>query len=111
MHIKSLVSVVALSAAFALSGPAFAQTTFAGVALAEGDVAAVTERCEQLATASTTESLTESSDSSEDSTAGGADATITDAPEVNEMENALTKIDLDTVTLEQCKEAGLGGAM
>lgn len=111
MHIKSLVSVAALTAALAFSGPAFAQTMFAGVALSAEDLPAVTQRCEQLATASDTESLTESSDSAEDSTAGGADATITDAPEVNEIENALTTIDLDTVTLEQCTEAGLGTKM
>ncbi|UJW86863.1 hypothetical protein [Devosia sp. SL43] len=107
MHVKSIVSAIALSAALALSGPAFAQTMFNGAELSEADLPAVTERCEQLVTAAETESLTESSDSSEDSTAGGADATIVDAPAVNEVEEATTTIDLDTVTLEQCTEAGI----
>jgi len=107
MLIKSLVSAAALTAALAFSGPAFAQTMFAGTELSADDLPAVTERCEQLSTAESTESLTESTDSSEDSTAGGSDASITDAPAVNEGENALTTIDLDTVTLEQCTEAGL----
>ena len=113
MHIKSLVSVVALSTVFAFSGPAFAQTMFAGAALSEADLGAVTERCEQLVTASTTASATDSAtgDSSTDDTAGGSDANVDEAPEVNELEAATSTIDLDTVTIEQCTEAGLGGAM
>ena len=110
MHVKSIVSAIALSAALALSGPAFAQTMFNGVELSADDLPAVTERCEQLATASETESLTEADESAADSTAGGTDATIADAPGVNEAENATTTIDLDTITLEQCTEAGLPAA-
>jgi hypothetical protein len=107
MHVKSVVSALALSAALAISGPAFAQTMFNGAELSADDLPAVTERCEQLANVESTESLTESSDSAEDSTAGGADATIVDAPAVNEVQAATTTIDLDTITLEQCTEAGL----
>lgn len=105
MTIKSALSVVALTVA--LTGGAFAQgMTMNGVAVSEGDMAAVQERCDQLANASTTESLTESSDSTEDTSAGGADATITDAPAVNEMADATTTVDLDTVTLEACTTGG-----
>lgn len=117
MHVKSIVSAIALSAALALSGPAFAQTMFNGAELSADDLPKVTERCEQLVTASTTESLTET----EESTAGGneaasenagsADATIENAPAVNDAAAATAGVDLDTITLEMCKEAGLGGAM
>jgi len=117
MQFKSLVSAVALSAAFALAGPAFAQTTFNGAVLSETDLPAVTERCEQLVNADATESLsTESStdtaatDNNEVSDAGDASATSDSVPDVNEVENAVTTIDLDTITLEQCTAAGLGGS-
>lgn len=113
MYVKSVVSAVALSAAMLLSGSAFAQTMFNGAELSADDLPKVTERCEQLATAASTQSATDSStaDSSSDATAGGSDATINEAPEVNEAAAATAKIDLDTVTLEQCEAAGLGGAM
>ena len=112
MNIKSLISVVALTSAFAFAGPAFAQTTFNGAELSEGDLAAVTERCEQLVTASNTSATDASTaDSGTDDTAGGSDANIDEAPEVNELEAATSTVDLDTVTLEQCTAAGLGGAM
>ena len=114
MHVKSIVSAIALSAALALSGPAFAQTMFNGAELSAEDLPAVTERCEQLVTAAGTESLTETetddaaaADSTE-TTAGSAEAT-TDVPAVNEAEAATTSsIDLDTITLEMCTEAKLG---
>ena len=117
MHVKSIVSALALSAALALSGPAFAQTMFNGVELSAEDLPAVTERCEQLVTAAgtagTAETTTEdaaAADSTE-TTAATAEAT-TDVPAVNEVEAATTaSIDLDTITLEQCTEAKLGGAM
>lgn len=113
MHVKSIVSAAALSAAMLLSGSAFAQTMFNGVELSADDLPKVTERCEQLATAESSQSATDTTtaDSSTDDTAGGSDATINEAPEVNEVAAATATVDLDTVTLEQCTEAGLGGAM
>ena len=105
MTIKSALSVAALT--LALSGAAFAQgMTINGVAVSETDQPAVQERCDALANAESTESLTESSDSSEDTTAGGADATIVDAPAVNEAQAATTTIDLDTIDLQSCVDGG-----
>lgn len=112
MHARSIVSALTLSAALALSGPAFAQTMFNGVELSDGDLAAVTERCEQLVTASGA-SLTEGTEvapadgMAADANAGTADATLESVEPVNEMANATSTIDLDTVTLEQCTAAGL----
>jgi hypothetical protein len=105
MTIKSALSVVALTVAF--SGAAFAQgMTINGVAVSDADLGAVQERCDQLANASTTQSLTDSTESSADSTAGGTDATITEAPAVNEAQDSTATIDLDTVTLEACTTGG-----
>ena len=105
MTIKSALSVVALTVA--LTGASFAQgMTLNGVAVSEADAPAVQERCDQLANASATESLTETTGSSDDTSAGAADATIASAPAVNEVQNATTTVDLDTVTLESCAAGG-----
>lgn len=110
MTIKSALSVAALT--IALTGAAFAQgMTINGVAVSESDMAAVQERCDQLANAGSTESIagtTEdgNTDSAADSTAGGTDATVTEAPAVNEAQAATAAIDLDTITLEACTTGG-----
>lgn len=114
MHVKSVVSALALSAAFALSGPAFAQTVFNGAELSADDLPAVTERCQQLLDASegktTGDASTgaQASDSETPDTTGDNATTPTDTPVANEVEAATTAtIDLDTITLEMCTEAGL----
>jgi hypothetical protein len=112
MTIKSALSVVALTVA--LTGASFAQgMTMNGAAVAEGDMAAVQERCDQLANAEATESLTATSDDA-DATTGtntnegtaGNDALVENAPGVNEAANATTTIDLDTVSLQACIDGG-----
>ena len=105
MTIKSALSVVALTVA--LTGASFAQgMTLNGVAVSEADAPAVQERCDQLANAESTQSLTDTSSSNADSSAGTNDATLTNAPAVNEVQNATTSVDLDTVTLEACAAGG-----
>lgn len=118
MTIKSALSVVALTVA--LTGSAFAQgMTINGVAVSEGDMAAVQERCDELANAESTESIAsttedgEVSDSEDDDSNGGSndatagnDALVENAPGVNEAQNATTTIDLDTVSLSACVEGG-----
>lgn len=125
MQFKALVSTVALGAAMALSGSAFAQT-INGVDIPEGELAIVQERCDELSVAANNESLvgteapdqiegdagdTDDGDSSTDSgstdSAGQADATIDSAPPVNEMANATSTIDLTTIDLQACIDAGL----
>ena len=104
MTIKSVLSVAAIT--LALSGAAFAQgMTINGAAVSEGDMAAVQERCDQLSNAASTESLTEDTDTT-DGTAGDADATIADAPGVNEAQDATSTIDLDTIDLQACIDGG-----
>lgn len=111
MTVKSTLSVVALT--IALTGSAFAQgMTINGMAVSEADMGAVEERCLQLSTAENTESLTATGDDSTDNTSGGNettagnDALTENAPDVNEVQNATSTIDLDTITLDACVEGG-----
>ena len=108
MHVKSVVTAVALSATMLLSGSAFAQTMFNGGEVSDADLPALQERCLDLSTAATTESATDNTSQSGD-TAG--DAAAAQVPQVNELQDATATLDLDTVTLEQCTEAGINGAM
>ena len=111
MTIKSALSVAALT--LALSGAAFAQgMTMNGVAVSEADMPAVQERCDQLSNAEATQSLTDTpnaaADTATDSNDSNAsnDAVLENAPATNEVQNATTKIDLDTISLQACIDGG-----
>lgn len=107
MTIKSALSVAALT--LALSGAAFAQgMTINGVAVSETDAPAVQERCDDLSTAASTESLSSGSetDTTDDPSADTADASTDSTPAVNETQNATTTIDLDTIDLQACIDGG-----
>ena len=108
MHVKSVVSAVALSAALLFSGSAFAQTMFNGGEVSDADLPALQQRCLMLSTASSTESPADNPTQSGDTAGSSAAAQV---PAVNELEQATTKLDLDTVTLEQCEAAGIKGSM
>lgn len=108
MHVKSVVSAIALSATMLLSGSAFAQTMFNGAEVSATDLPALQERCLDLSTAASTESIAGQPSVTSD-TAG--DAAAASVPQVNEAQNATTTIDLDTVTLEQCEAADIKGSM
>ena len=115
MRVKSALTSIALVAGLSFSGPAFA-AMINGVEIPEGEMAAVQQRCDQLATAEATEPLAtdaqanteadaQSSDSEDDSSAESA--LVEDVPNVNEVADATTKIDLETITLQACTDAGL----
>ncbi|MBN9334192.1 hypothetical protein [Devosia sp.] len=117
MTIKSALSVAALTVA--LTGAAFAQgMTMNGAPVSESDMPAVQERCDQLSNAAATQSLTDnSSDTHSDAndandtndtndTNASNDAVLENAPETNELANATTKIDLDTISLQACIDGG-----
>lgn len=108
MTIKSALSVAALTVA--LTGAAFAQgMTMNGVAVSETDMPAVQERCDQLSNAEATQSLSPTVDSSSDTGSNGTaanDAVIENAPSTNEVQNATTTIDLDTISLQACIDGG-----
>lgn len=119
MKIKTTISAIALAAGLALSGSVYAQTMINGVEVAEGDLAAVQQRCDDLATAAATSDIATAPDAddgtpeetnddpSDDPNTGAADATVNSQADVNEVANALTSIDLETLTLEACVDAGL----
>lgn len=114
MTIKSALSVAALTVA--LTGAAFAQgMTINGAAVSEADMPAVQERCDQLANAESTESLSATTDSATDesgNSGGDGDATAAndavtdDAPATNEAQAATATIDLDTIDLQACVDGG-----
>lgn len=108
MTIKSALSVAALTVA--LTGAAFAQgMTMNGVAVSETDMPAVQERCDQLSNAEATQSLSPTVDSSSETASNGTaanDAVIENAPSTNEVQNATTTIDLDTISLQACIDGG-----
>lgn len=116
MRVKSALTSIALVAGLSFSGPAFA-AMINGVEIPEGEMAAVQQRCDELVTADNTESLTaDSSTTADDNSASSADnnndssaddAVVETAPDVNEAVDATTKIDLETITLQACTDAGL----
>lgn len=109
MRKKSLLSAVALVSAMTFSGSAFAQTMFNGVELTGPELDAVQQRCLQLETAASTESLTEDSSSDGAGVATESPPGEVEAPPMaNEVENAGINIDLNAITLEQCEAAGIG---
>lgn len=110
MNLKTSLSAVALTAALALSGPAFAQTMINGAAVSEADLPAVQQRCDELKTADDTASLADPK-AGDETTENAGDAATPDAPQPNEAANATTAVDLDNLTLEACVEAGLVSAM
>jgi hypothetical protein len=120
MSIKAAVSALALSSAM-LMAPAFAQDaaapswTIAGNPVAEADQAGVQARCDELAVAPADEtSLTQDpagDTSSEDTTGdGNADSdtgtSSNNSPPAEGLDNAVTTLDLTTITLEDCQTGG-----
>lgn len=114
MTIKSALSILALSTSLAFTGSAMAQTSINGVDVTDADLPAVQQRCDELMVAESTQSTSTATEDSAgadsngaDDSSGAADATIEDAPAVNEMANMTSTIDLDTITLQACLDAGL----
>lgn len=110
MNLKTTLSALALTAAFAVTGPAFAQTMINGAAVPEADLPAVQQRCDELKTADDTASLADTK-AGDEVVKDAGDAATPDAPLPNEAANATTTVDLDNLTLEACVEAGLSTAM
>jgi hypothetical protein len=123
MTFKTVTFAIVMGSALLFGGAAYADTMVGSSTVVDADLPAVQARCDQINTAATTDSLaTNTSDgktstdasvsvstSSTDTTAGGNNATISGGVEkVDELAaSTTTSIDLDTVTLEQCKAAGL----
>lgn len=100
MKIKALITSTVLAAAMC-AGPAFA-VTFNGVEVPEDELPYLQQQCEKLINSQETAGAT-----TDKSTETGAQTAMSNEPDGTAK--ALTPtIDLDTVTIEQCKAAGLG---
>jgi hypothetical protein len=105
MNIKIITAASALVLGMAFAGPSFAETMLNGVAVSDADLPAVQAKCDSLNTATSL--------STEGTTTGMANAGSTEsatpgdkAPE-GTATGAATAIDISSITLDQCKEAGL----
>lgn len=115
MHIKTIVSAAALSAALGFGGVVFAQDaaatalpmTIGEQQLTEGDAQRVKTHCDDLQTeanqaAGATDEEQELSDEAD------GEATDMESVDGNDPADTATEgsVDLTTITLEMCKEAG-----
>ncbi len=107
MTFKTVTCAIVMGSALMFGGAAYADTMVGSATVTDADLPAVQARCDELASAETTKSLSESAEdtTADDST---ADATLEGTQQVDGATEATTaSIDLGTVTLEQCKTAGL----
>jgi hypothetical protein len=112
MHMKSAISIFALTFGMMVV-PAMAQDakTIAGNPVVEADVAAVQAKCDEIALAAggSMEMNSTENNTLSDAAAGAlpnAEPTEGDKPAAEGLANATTQIDLNLITLEQCKEGG-----
>ena len=113
---RSVISSLALAAAMLVSTGAWAQTMVGGQEVSAEDLPKVEAQCRSLVAAQTNETasnedLNGDSNSDESTTPQTADPAATDADGANAADQATSTIDLDVITLEDCKAANLGGAM
>ena len=119
---RTLIAALAFSSVMSLSGFAMAQTMVGGKDVSAEDLPRVQAQCDALATQAATadsQSVTNQSTESDsqstpdatkpaDGTSNTSDPASTKADGADGTAAALTtSIDLDTLTLDQCKEAGL----
>jgi hypothetical protein len=101
MQAKSIISALALSAALAVSGPAFAQTVVHGMTISETDMARVEALCTDLRNAAG------NTTAGTDETKEGGDADET-PPAANGVDQTLSDVDLAQITLEDCDAGKIG---
>lgn len=113
-----LISSIALAAAMLVSGPAMAQTVIAGATITAEELPYVQAQCDTLARVDNTAadpSAAAGTKDDDDQANGDADEPNDDsadtAPDAGDPAQAakqlVTSIDLDVLTLEDCKTAGL----
>lgn len=104
MTIKSTLSVVALVAAVSFGGSAFAQTMVGNNEVSDADLPVVQQQCDALAIDDQNSTNVDGNESveaqnTEDGRTGLEADTI--------ARNSSTTVDLETITLEDCRAAGL----
>lgn len=108
MHIKTIVSAVALSAALGFSGMAYAQSTIGGQAVSEADMERVKVYCEDLQNqANQAEGATGAEDElTETDSNSGTDDTASATDDGDDDSATVGSIDMDAITVEACMEGG-----
>jgi hypothetical protein len=99
-----MARALALAATLAVSSAAFAQTIIDGIEVSPDDLPEIRAQCDALAVRER-ESL--SSDEGSDLLEPSSDPASVWAAGANGMDSALTRFDLDRLTLAKCKAAGL----
>lgn len=116
MFFKTFASPIALAAAaaLALGSTAYAQTMVGDQEISDTDLPAVTEHCAMLSEAGAADSATTDDMATDDAAADDAvTADDSAAPDDNMAadgavaEEGEMEIDLDIITLEECRAAGL----
>ncbi|MBE7732293.1 hypothetical protein [Devosia faecipullorum] len=104
MNIKSALSVVALLSGVAFAGSAYAQTMVGNNDVSDADLPYVQAQCDALLLNEQNEFAAEMTTGDE---AKAADSEPTGLEADTAARNSSTKVDLDTITLEDCRTAGL----
>lgn len=106
MQLKAFASTIALAAALAVSGPVAAQTMINGMTVPEDELPLVQQHCDDLQTAAGVAS--ESTDQGDPAGQTDPGAEPVEEVEPGGMAQAVTPtIDLDTIDLQACIDAGL----
>ena len=113
MHIKTIASAIALTAALGFSGYSYAQTMIGNQNVSEADMERVKVYCEDLQTAEnqavgTVDANDDAENSAVDDSGSEdpADPVTAEPNPEEEPEADVGSVDLDAITLENCIEAG-----
>ena len=116
MHIKAIVSATALTVALGFGTAAYAQTMIGSQTVSEADMERVKVYCEDLQNAENQAAGAVDDDSEADDTTTGTpvdtdeDGTVDETQPAADAEDtdtaAVGALDMDAITLENCKEAG-----
>ena len=107
---KSTISAIALTAVLGFSGAAMAQSTIGGTAIPDSEIEAVTEQCNALSAGTGSTASTDSATTSFNSAQSSGGNQEAQPGAVTNADPESPSIDLNSLTREDCDEAGLGGS-
>ena len=96
--IRTIITTAAFAAAISLSGASMAQTMINGMEVSDSDLPKVEEQCRKLAL----------DENGSPATTDNTDKSYEERKDVSQIDQLTTTFDLDTLTIESCKAAGLG---
>lgn len=111
---KYALSTLALLAGMTMAGSAYAQTQVGNNSVSDADLPVVQQHCDALALADLNDDVagTNPNDDADDATEDGDETTTQDSEPTGieadtAARNSSTTVDLDTITLDDCRAAGL----